>query len=94
MNACIPVMKPFIQVPTALRGSRRPSMRLAYGQLFSRFLGASEILRFRVVSGHLWITMEGRREDYHLGAGENLSIEGPGRLVAEGIEDGAVVEIA
>jgi hypothetical protein len=94
MNACIPAMNPFAQVPASLRRSKAPSMRLAYGELFSRFLEASEILRFRVISGHLWITMEGRREDYHLGAGENLSIEGPGRLVAEGIEDGAVVEIA
>jgi hypothetical protein len=94
MNACIPAMNPFVQVPAAFRRGKAPSMRLAYGQVFSRLLDASETLRFRVISGHLWITMEGRREDYHLSSGEILSMDGPGRLVAEGIEDGAVVEIA
>lgn len=93
MNACIPAMNFSAQVPTAIRGSKAARTRFAYGQVFSRLLEASEILRFRVISGNLWVTMEGSREDHLLSSGDTFAIEGPGRLVAEAIEDGAVFEI-
>jgi hypothetical protein len=94
MNACIPAMNPFAQVPASLRRGEKPRTRIAYGQVFSRLLEEAETLRFRVISGHLWLTMEGGREDHLLTSGQTIAIEGPGRLVAEGIEDGALVEIA
>lgn len=94
MNTRIPAMNPFAQVPASLRRSKKPGTRIAYGQVFSRLLGKAETLRFRVLSGHLWLTMEGKREDHVLTSGQTLAIEGPGRLVAEGLEDGALVEVA
>ena len=93
MNACTPAMNISSRIPATSRRKGAARTRLAYGQIFSRRLQASEALRFRVTSGHLWITMEGSREDHLLAAGDSISMEGPGRLVAEGIEDGAVVEI-
>jgi hypothetical protein len=94
MNATIPAMNPFARVPASFRRSKKPHARIAYGQVFSRLLEETETLRLRVVSGHLWLTMEGKREDHVLVSGQSIAVEGPGRLVAEGIEDGAVVEVA
>lgn len=68
--------------------------QLAHRQLFSRFIFEGEALRIRVVSGHLWATFEGSPEDHHLSAGDARHFRGPGLLVAEGIEQGAVFEIA
>jgi len=48
---------------------------------------------FRVISGHLWVTQENSRDDHLMSAGDAMAFTGPGRLVAEGIEDGAVVEL-
>jgi hypothetical protein len=93
MNACIPAMNTSTRIPATSRRKGAARTRLAYGQIFSRQLQDAEALRFRIVSGHLWITMEGSREDHLLAAGDSITMAGPGRLVAEGIEDGAVVEI-
>lgn len=94
MNACIPVMNISADIPAATDRKGAARTRLAYGQIFSRHLEPAEALRIRVDSGHLWVTMEGSREDHLITAGEPLTLQGPGRLVAEGIEDGAIIEIS
>ena len=94
MNACIPVMNISADIPAATGRKGAARTRLAYGQIFSRHLESAEALRIRVDSGHLWVTMEGSREDHLITAGETLTLQGPGRLVAEGIEDGGLIEIS
>ena len=90
MNICISAMK----LPGMRPRQEAARARIPYGQIFSRLLKETEVLRFRVISGHLWVTQEGSRKDHLLVAGEFEDFAGPGRLVAEGIEDGAVVELA
>ncbi len=89
MNIVIPAMN----LPERLRRRGMARARIGYGQIFSRQLEASEVLNLRLVSGHLWVTLEGSRKDHLMVAGDAKSFAGPGRLVAEGIEDGAVVEL-
>lgn len=90
MNVCIPAIK----VPGSRPRQEAVRARIAYGQIFSRLLEEAEVLRFRVISGHLWVTQEGSRMDHLLVSGDSATFSGPGRLVAEGIEDGALVELA
>ena len=91
MNVCNPAT---LKVPGARPRQEAARARIAYGQIFSRLLEEAEVLRFRMISGHLWVTQEGSRKDHLLAAGDTMAFAGPGRLVAEGIEDGAVVELA
>ena len=91
MNAFIPAAMKLSSVRPRQDAARA---RIAYGQIFSRLLEEAEVLRFCVISGHLWVTQEGSRRDHLLVAGDVMSFAGPGRLVAEGIEDGALVELA
>ena len=89
MNLIIPAMN----LPGRLRRRGVARARIAYGQIFSRQLEETEVLNLRLVSGHLWVTLEGSRKDHLMVTGDAKSFAGPGRLVAEGIEDGAVVEL-
>ena len=91
MNVFIPANMKLLSARPRHEAARA---RIAYGQIFSRLLEETEVLRFRVISGHLWVTQEGSRKDHILSAGDTKDFAGPGRLVAEGIEDGAVVELA
>src|SRR5687768_12714656 len=75
MNACIPVMNISADIPAATGRKGAARTRLAYGQIFSRHLEPAEALRLRVDSGHLWVTMEGSREDHLITAGEALTLQ-------------------
>lgn len=67
---------------------------LTHRQIFSRQIFEDEVLRIRVRKGHLWVTFEGSSDDFHLKEGDIHRFHGPGLLVAEGIEGGAVFEIS
>lgn len=93
MTALAPLMKTGSQtLPPRLREARQGE-RIGNRQIFSHRLRDGETCRIRVLSGHLWVTFEGMREDHHLTAGKVLQVQGPGLLVAEGIEGGAVFAI-
>jgi len=67
---------------------------LVHRQIFSREVFQDEVLRIRIRKGHLWVTFEGLSDDFHLKEGDIHRFHGPGLLVAEGIEGGAVFEIS
>lgn len=94
MTTFTPVMKHSIQEAVETPRETWTRTLLARRQIFSRPLSGDEAFRIRVVTGNLWVTFEGSRDDHHLGEGKALRFRGPGLLVAEGIEDGAVVEIS
>ena len=94
MTTCNPVMKHSIQEAVETRRETWTRTRLARRQIFSRPIFEGEVFRIRVVTGNLWVTFEGSRDDHHLGGGDSLRFRGPGLLVAEGIEEGAVLEIS
>lgn len=94
MNATAAAMKAMSQAMPQARHEGWTRTRIGRRQLFSRRIFEGEVFRIRVLAGHLWVTFEGSRKDYHLGESEIHRFHGPGLLVAEGIEDGAVLEIA
>ncbi|WP_367871511.1 DUF2917 domain-containing protein [Luteolibacter sp. Populi] len=87
------IFVPSTTIPAEMRRREAARARIAYGQVFSRLLEDTETVSFRVISGHLWVTQENSRDDLLMSAGDAMAFTGPGRLVAEGIEDGAVVEL-
>lgn len=94
MNATATAMKSMSQAMPQARHEGWTRTQIDRRQLFSRRILEDEVFRIRVLSGHLWVTFEGSQEDYHLTEGQTRRFRGPGLLVAEGIEEGAVVEIA
>ncbi len=94
MIAPATVMKTSSQsLPGSIR-EPRTGARLEHRGLFSRRLLEGETFRIRVLDGHLWVTLEGVREDHHLAAGEVRPFQGPGLLVAEAIQGAALFEIS
>lgn len=93
MNATATAMKSMSQAMPGVRHEGWTSARIERRQIFSRQIFEGEVFRIRVTSGHLWVTFEGSPDDYHLTDGDTRRFRGPGLLVAEGIEQGAVVEI-
>ena len=94
MIAPATVMKTSSQsLPGSIR-EPRTAARLQYRGLFSRRLLEGETFRIRVLDGHLWVTLEGLREDHHLAAGQTRQFQGPGLLVAEAIEGVALFEVS
>lgn len=65
---------------TILNQSRR-QLHLAAGSVLSGRLNRSRLIRVR--SGFVWITQEGRGEDFWLGAGEGLIVSARQLLVIE-----------
>jgi len=57
---------------------------LAQGELVSLRPGR-RACRVFCVAGRLWVTASGHREDWLLGAGQSISINGAGRIVAEAL---------
>lgn len=47
----------------------------------------------RVKHGHAWATLEGDREDYVIAEGDPRAFSGPGLLVVQALEPGAVAQI-
>ncbi len=89
MTSCPTLVKSTARdTSSSLRGAsvRQP---LGSRQTIARTLAEGEILRVRVFSGHLWVTLEGHADDHLLAAGDLRQFTGPGRLVAEGIGHGA-----
>lgn len=39
--------------------------------------------RLRVIAGRLWVTQSGRPDDHFLSAGHSLTLDSPGRVVAQ-----------
>jgi hypothetical protein len=93
MNATATAMNPMSQVMPKARHDGWTRARIDRRQVFSRQIFEDEVFRIHVTSGHLWVTFEGSPEDHHLSDGDTWRFSGPGLLVAEGIEQGAVVEI-
>ncbi|RYD22354.1 MAG: DUF2917 domain-containing protein [Verrucomicrobiaceae bacterium] len=76
------------------RVSRRAAQTdLAARETFARRLEEGEFLRMRVVSGMLWVTLEGDPEDHVLAAGDFRQFDGPGLCVMESIDGGAQFEM-
>ncbi len=72
------------------RVTRRAAvMSLARRETFSRRLEEGDALRLRVVSGMLWVTLEGDAEDHVLEAGDFRRFDGPGLCVIEAVEGDA-----
>lgn len=66
---------------------------LPEGGFLVRDLEAGEQADIRVLSGHLWVTVEGDARDYVLEAESRRSFAGPGRLMAEALEGPAEIVI-
>jgi hypothetical protein len=94
MNATATAMKSMSQAMPRARHEGWTSAQIERRQIFSRQIFEDEVFRIRVTSGHLWVTFEGSPDDHHLSDGNSRRFHGPGLLVAEGIEQGAVVEIS
>ena len=62
-------------------------------ETFARRLDDGESLRVRMISGTLWVTLEGDPEDHVLAGGEVRQFEGPGLCVAECIGELAEFEV-
>lgn len=94
MNATAAAMKAMSQAMPQARHEGWTRTRIERRQLFSRRIFEGEVFRIRVTSGNLWVTFEGSPDDHHLSHGDTRRFHGPGLLVAEGIEQGAVIEIS
>ena len=66
---------------------REEAIRLRKGELASLDVGA-RLLRCR--AGVVWVTREGDARDYILATGEDLRLEGRGRVVVQAILDAEV----
>lgn len=62
-------------------------------RVLSYRLDAEERVVVRVKHGHAWATLEGDPEDYVIAEGEPRAFIGPGLLVVQGLEPGAVAQI-
>lgn len=72
---------------------KTPTVQLPRGGIFSTPLENGERLNVMVISGHVWITMEGDAQDYILASEQEHEFSGPGLLVIEGLEQGARILI-
>ncbi len=57
---------------------------LARGELVSVRLGG-RACRVSCVAGRIWVTADGRREDFVMAPGEEMTFTGRGRVVVEGL---------
>lgn len=85
MISCPTIMETSDRDPLVSR--REGVMSLTRRETFSRRLDEGDFLRMRVISGVLWVTIEGDPEDHVLAAGDFRQFDGPGLCVVEGIED-------
>jgi len=93
MNSSISTVKAPSGLQAVARREQWTRTRLESRRIFSRAIFDAEVFRIRMISGHLWVTFEGAENDHLMAAGDLLRFQGPGLLVAEGIEGGAVFEI-
>ncbi|QJE95827.1 DUF2917 domain-containing protein [Luteolibacter luteus] len=94
MNANATAMNYMSQTASQARRESWTRTQIGRRQIFSRQILENEVFRIRVTSGHLWVTFEGSPDDHHLSDGDSRRFYGPGLLVAEGIEQGALIEIS
>lgn len=90
-----PSLRQTPRVPAAFIGTKAPAVpsRLPARATRSLRLGTGESAELRLHTGHAWITMENDPFDYAATAGEVLRFSGPGLLVVEALEAGAVFSV-
>ncbi|MQR00571.1 DUF2917 domain-containing protein [Glaciimonas soli] len=64
---------------------------VAAGKVISMEIATAESVQ--VLSGRVWLTISGQKDDYWLGAGQYLNVPAGSRLVVEGDQSGGVFEM-